>query len=138
MGVALNPAFAQTAQFVGLAPISVGGSPLGVAMNPAGTQAYVTNFGHDTVSVIDTATNTVSATITVGNNPFGVAVNPAGTYAYVSNLFGNTVSVIALSGVNFGSANVGISSASPISLLFAFDNGGTIGTPAVLTGGRAE
>jgi YVTN family beta-propeller protein len=31
--------------------------------------AYITNSGSSTVSVIDTATNTVSATIPVGLNP---------------------------------------------------------------------
>lgn len=37
-------------------------------------RAYVTNFSSDTVSVIDTASNTVVATIGVGNGPIGVAV----------------------------------------------------------------
>lgn len=31
--------------------------------------AYITNKGSDTVSVIDTATNTVTATVTVGEGP---------------------------------------------------------------------
>jgi len=39
--------------------------------------AYVTNFG-GTVSVIATATNTVTATIPVGSYPYGVAVTPDG------------------------------------------------------------
>ena len=30
----------------------------------------------DTVSVINTATNTVSATIAVGNDPYGISVSP--------------------------------------------------------------
>jgi YVTN family beta-propeller protein len=47
--------------------------------------AYVTNSASDTVSVIDTATNTVVATIAVGDNPQGVAVSPDGTRAYVTN-----------------------------------------------------
>jgi YVTN family beta-propeller protein len=38
--------------------------------------AYITNPGSDTVSVIDTATNTVSATVPVGLVPLGVAVSP--------------------------------------------------------------
>lgn len=37
--------------------------------------AYVTNFNSTTVSVIDTATNTVTATITVSNSPIGVAID---------------------------------------------------------------
>jgi YVTN family beta-propeller protein len=45
--------------------------------------------------VIDTATNTVSATITVGTFPTGVAVSPNSTRVYVTNFGDNTVSVIS-------------------------------------------
>jgi len=58
------------------------------------TRAYVANQASDTVSVIDTATNTVVATIVVGNDPYDVAVSPAGTRAFVTNAFSGTVSVI--------------------------------------------
>jgi YVTN family beta-propeller protein len=47
--------------------------------------AYVTNQGSSTVSVINTATNTFTATVHVGSGPGGVAVNPAGTKVYVAN-----------------------------------------------------
>ena len=56
--------------------------------------AYVTNSVDNTVSVIDTATNTVVATVAVGTCPAGVAVTPDGTHAYVMNFSDNTVSVI--------------------------------------------
>ena len=46
------------------------------------------------MSVINTATNTVTATITVGSGPISVAVSPDGTRAYTANLSANTVSVI--------------------------------------------
>ena len=61
--------------------------------------AYITNNGMstvligDTVSVIDTATNTVTATINVGIAPAGVAVSPDGSKVYVTT--GGGVSVIA-------------------------------------------
>ena len=42
-------------------------------------------YNDNTVSVINTATNTVSATITVGNNPDGVSVSPDGSKVYVTN-----------------------------------------------------
>ena len=52
----------------------------------------------NTVSVIDTATNSVTATIVVGDYPSGVAVNPSGTSVYVANYYisynEGTVSVI--------------------------------------------
>jgi YVTN family beta-propeller protein len=56
---------------------------------------YVTNNTDNTVSVIDTATNTVVGDpIPVGTTPRGVVVNPAGTRVYVANTASNDVSVI--------------------------------------------
>jgi len=54
----------------------------------------VTNGGTNSVSVIDTATNTVVATVTVGSNPSGVALNSRGTRVYVTNRDSDSVSVI--------------------------------------------
>ena len=57
--------------------------------------AYVANGGDGTVSVIDTATNTVvGIPIPVGREPFGVDVTPDGNHAYVANAGSNNVSVI--------------------------------------------
>ncbi len=56
--------------------------------------AYITNVDSNTVSVIDTATNAVTATVPVGASPAGVAVHPAGTRVYVTNFESSTVSVI--------------------------------------------
>src|SRR6185437_2388502 len=77
-------------------PITVGTAPAGVAAHPNGTRVYVTNFanGQNSVSVIDTGTNSVSATIPVGPSPYGVAIDPAGARVYVANSNDNTVSVI--------------------------------------------
>jgi YVTN family beta-propeller protein len=56
--------------------------------------AYIPNTEGNTVSVIDTATNAVTATITVGFTPAGVAVSPKGGRVYVTNENSNSVSVI--------------------------------------------
>ena len=57
--------------------------------------AYVSNNVSNTVTVIDTATNTVVGDpIPVGNLPEGVAITPDGQHAYVTNLGSDTVSVI--------------------------------------------
>jgi YVTN family beta-propeller protein len=56
--------------------------------------AYITNSGTTTVSVIDIATNKVTATVNVGSNPYGVAVNPKGTKVYVASDVNDAVSVI--------------------------------------------
>jgi len=61
--------------------------------------AYITNLDASTVSVIDTTSNTVTATIPVGSGPLGVAVTPDGSTVYVANeaqgTVAGTVSVIA-------------------------------------------
>ena len=57
--------------------------------------AYVANNGANTVSVINTANNTVIKTITVGSTPFAVAVDQPGKFAYVTNYGSANVSVIS-------------------------------------------
>ena len=59
---------------------------------------YVANFGSDTVSVIDGATDTVSQTITVGSEPSMVAVNPVTNKAYVTLHGDGKVAVIDSAG----------------------------------------
>jgi len=54
--------------------------------NVSTTYAYITNAGSNTVSVIDTATDNVTATLNyVGSNPDGIAVSPDGRKVYVAN-----------------------------------------------------
>ena len=74
--------------------ISVGNNPLGVAVDQATNTVYVTNFGANTVSVINGATCNATVTsgcgqtpptISVGNNPLGVAVDQATNTVYVTN-----------------------------------------------------
>ena len=74
--------------------IRVGNSPIWVAVSPDGRRAYITDFRSDSVSVIDTATDTVIAAISVGVGPRGVVVSPDGHRAYVVNYRSGTVSVI--------------------------------------------
>lgn len=56
--------------------------------------AYIANRDDDTVSVIDTATDTVVSTIAVGDYPQGLAVTPDGARVFVANQTAGTVSVI--------------------------------------------
>ena len=58
------------------------------------THAYITNNLDGTVSVIDTATNIVTAAIGVGSFPGHVAVSSDDTRIYVSDASDNAVSVI--------------------------------------------
>jgi YVTN family beta-propeller protein len=75
--------------------IPVGLSPVAAAVRGDESLVYVTNQGgSNTVSVINTATNTVVATIPVGIVPQLLAVTPDGTRVYVPNQGSDTVSVI--------------------------------------------
>ncbi len=56
--------------------------------------AYVANAGSNTVSVINTSTNTIFATIPVDAQPEGVAVSADGSRVYVTCTASNTVTVI--------------------------------------------
>src|SRR5262245_54825693 len=67
----------------------------GAGVSLAQTRAYVTNQNDNTVSVIDTATNSIIATVPVGSGPAAVAVTPNGRFAYVVNQLSNNVSVIS-------------------------------------------
>lgn len=62
--------------------------PYTITINAAGTKAYVTNSNGATVTIIDTATNTVSGLISGFDGPSGFAITPDGTKAYVNNYGG--------------------------------------------------
>src|SRR5947209_1098003 len=74
----------------------------------AQTFAYVSNNFSGSVSVIDTTSNTVSATVGVGNCPFGLAVTPNGSHVYVADDCSASVSVIDTA-TNTVSATVSVS-----------------------------
>jgi YVTN family beta-propeller protein len=86
---------AETDTAMGTVP--VGDNPRGVAASADGARVYVSNWyplglgGGNTVSVIDTATDTAADTgifngqIEVGGGPYGLAVHPDGSRVYVAN-----------------------------------------------------
>jgi len=59
-----------------------------------GTRVYVTNAGSDSVSVLDTATNTVTTTVRVDSEPYAIAVIPRGLGYTWRTLPSNSVSVL--------------------------------------------
>jgi YVTN family beta-propeller protein len=63
-------------------------------VSPSVVYAYVTNRAAGSVSVIDTATNAISATLPVGASPTDVAISPDGHSAYVADRDSGTVAVI--------------------------------------------
>ena len=65
-------------------PIQVGKGPSGIAYNLDNKMMYVSNTGDDTVSVIDTTTNTVVGNpIPVGDGPSRIAYDNATKSMYV-------------------------------------------------------
>jgi YVTN family beta-propeller protein len=74
----------------------VGSVPDAVAADPATGTVYVTNVVDNTVSVIDEATGTITATIAVDSGPDALAADPGTGTVYVANdtILDGTVSVI--------------------------------------------
>lgn len=105
------------------ATITTSQQSMGVAINPAGTRLYVTNPMPNTVSVINTATNTVIATVPMaaGGFPRGVAVRPDGLFAYVVLQGSSSVAVID-TGTNTVSATIPLTAGSdPFNIAFLSD-----------------
>jgi outer membrane autotransporter protein len=75
------------------ATINTGGQPLGIAINPAGTTAYVTDASNQTVRVVNLSTNTVTATVGTAGTPDGVAVSKTGNFFYVANTTNGTIQI---------------------------------------------
>lgn len=83
--------------------VKVGCWPEGVAVTPNGKKAYITNSWDGNVSVIDTATNTITDTVKVGSSD--VVVSPDGKKVYVTSRDSNNISVID-TGINTVTATV--------------------------------
>jgi YVTN family beta-propeller protein len=94
--------------------IDVNTFPIGIAVNPSTNKVYVVNEYSNTVSVIDTDTDTVKSTINLGNFPYGIDINPLNNRIYITNRGSNTVSVLdgsvdtKLDDITVGKSPVGI------------------------------
>src|SRR5213593_818353 len=92
----------DTGQGTLLRRVPTGGHASGLASSPDGARLYVANATSDTVSVIDTSTDTVTATVDLspypgapmGSMPNAVAVSPDGKTLYVANGGNNDVAVV--------------------------------------------
>src|SRR5690242_10546257 len=87
--------------------------------------AYIANQRSNNVSVIATASNTVTATIPVGSYPGGVAVTPDGSKVYVANgnqVSNGTISVIDTSS-NTVTATITVADGNPVGMAVTPDGG---------------
>jgi YVTN family beta-propeller protein/autotransporter-associated beta strand protein len=74
--------------------VAVGNGPRAAAVSGDESIVYVTNSGSNTVTPINTATNTAGTPIAVGSSPIGLAISPDGKTIYVANDNSNTVTPI--------------------------------------------
>jgi len=74
----------DTSTFSTVASVRLGTDPLDLVASPDGKLVYVANLNSNSVSVIDTATNTVTSTINT-RFPEHVAISPDGKKLFVSN-----------------------------------------------------
>ena len=58
--------------------ITVGGEPIGLALDPTGRKLWATNWVNGEVYVIDTASMRIDRTIDVGGNPWAIAITNDG------------------------------------------------------------
>lgn len=115
------------------AAIPVGSFPDGVTVSPDGTMVYVANQGNDiadgTVSVISTASNTVTNAITVGRQPVALGV------FIIQEVMSVPLSGTACNGVYSGTftGNITVSAGQNCTFI---DGGTVIGNVTVQSGGQ--
>ena len=86
--------------------IQTGGCPQGVALNPTGTLAFVTNCNNQ-INIINMTSQSLITSVGGGglNNPSDVAVTSSGKYAYITNWNTNQLSVLNITAALLNSAN---------------------------------
>ncbi len=81
-----------------------------------GSRAYATSADDGTISVIDTASNTVTHTLSVGSGPNAITVSPNGRYAMFSRLGSSVFILDTATHAITGAINVG---PSPAEIVFS-------------------
>ena len=74
--------------------VTVGVSPSSVAVDPRTHHVFVTNWGDNTVSILDAASGRVVRVAAVGHTPSAVAVDERARRAFVLNVNPDSVSVL--------------------------------------------
>jgi YVTN family beta-propeller protein len=113
------------------ASVTVGSAPAHVALNPAGTVAYVANQTGESVSVVDVATNAVTATLPLtGADVYNLKVSPDGKRLYVTRQDGTlyvidaaTLAILKTVTVGFGPNGLAFHPTQPILYVSAIQSG---------------
>ena len=118
------------------APVTVGSTPVRIAITPSGATAYVVNQGSNSVTPVTTATGVAGAPIPVGSSPSAIAITPDGSTAYVANSGtlqtpGDTITPIDLA---TGTAETPITVGSFPGGIGITPNGATAYVTSILTG----
>ena len=71
--------------------VSTGQQPRSSALASDGLHLYVVNYDSDTMSVVETATMTVTQTITTGHHPIGITYDPQTADVWQANYSGSIV-----------------------------------------------
>jgi len=74
-----------------LVQLSVGSEPRGVALDPRGGRAYVSNFADDSVTVLDVDRGTTLRTLATGRHPYGIVVSADAQHLYVAESGAGTI-----------------------------------------------
>jgi YVTN family beta-propeller protein len=98
--------------------LSIGAGPYSAVVSRDGTKVYVSNQLGQSVSVISTATDTVTATITgAGPGPTGMALSPDGTKLYIADQSQTTSVTIASTVTNTALTTIpGIAGTFPLAV----------------------
>lgn len=84
LSVSISPAAASGPTLTPGATASVGNTPLRGVVSPDGKFVYVVNNDDGSLSIVDTASNSVVKTVTgIGDKPVDVAISPDGKRVYV-------------------------------------------------------
>jgi len=74
--------------------ILVGDLPRRVHVSRDSTRAFVTDFGNQTLWVLDTADHSVIATVDIGAHPEALTVSPDGSRVYTTDYWTGTLTAI--------------------------------------------
>ena len=79
-----------------LARLDVGNTPTHLALKPDGGEIFVTNFGSDSISEINTSTNEVGGTYIIGSKPSRAVISRDNSSLWVTNFGADSASLYSI------------------------------------------